>query len=165
MIATGRPASAGRRCWLRWLGATIVAACGVVGGLSQASPSASATSAVSSTTTAKRLHLILAELAQHPWRAGDRQPAAGRAGRKGGEQETGFRQCRWQLGIDSALDRCTMYVAVKDQQSFQFVAFPREGSASVRPAATPPSSWPPQWGSSAGRSLVEPDAADRDFET
>jgi hypothetical protein len=31
------------------------------------------------------------------------------------------------LGVNSALDRCMMYVAVTDQQSFQVAIFPQEG--------------------------------------
>jgi hypothetical protein len=131
-------------------------------------PPVSATSTVSSTTGAAPPHLTLAELAQHPCRALDQKQMADlgvtdNQPQEGGEQETGFRQCRWQtarasllfgahpsadmtrdpqiaqlepgqldghrtmLGVNSALDRCMMYVAVHDQQSFQVAIFPREG--------------------------------------
>ncbi len=145
-----------------------VTACDAVDGHSRPSPSASATSRVSSTAQAAPLRLTLAELAQHPCRAlGQNQMAdlgvTDDQPQEGGEQETGFRQCRWQtarasllfgahpsvdmtkdpqiaqlepgqldghrtmLGVNSALDRCMMYVAVHDQQSFQVAIFPQDG--------------------------------------
>jgi hypothetical protein len=145
-----------------------VAACDAVEGHSHA-PSSASVSATSSVSTAHAAppHLTLGELAQHPCRALDQKQMADLLvtddqPQEGGEQEAGFRQCRWltarasllfgahpsadmtkdpqiaqlepgqldghrtMLGVNSALDRCMMYVAVNDQQSFQVAIFPQE---------------------------------------